>query len=225
MLQPSTLKFLVQLKKNNNKAWFETNRKMYEAAKADFENFVGAVLAKLSERNPAYQNFKPKDCTFRINRDVRFSKDKSPYKTNMGASFNPGGKKAQTASPYFHLDPGGASFVGGGLWMPDPKIVKNIRQEIDYNLPTFKKIVEGRSFKKMFGGLDMRSEFTLTRVPKDYLVDNPAAEYLKLKSYIVMQPLPDEMLTDKKLLKTVVNAFIEMEPMLSFLNQGMIDEV
>jgi uncharacterized protein (TIGR02453 family) len=224
MLQPSTLKFILQLKKNNNKEWFETNRKVYEAAKLDFENFVGAVLAKLSERNPAYQNFKPKDCTFRINRDVRFSKDKSPYKANMGASFNPGGKKAQTASPYFHLQPGGESFVGGGLWMPEPKIVKNIRQEIDYNLPTFKKIVEGRSFKKLFGGIDMSAEYKLTRVPKDYAADNPAAEYLKLKSYTAFQPLTDEMLTDKKLLKTVLNAFIEIEPMLNFLNHGMIEE-
>ena len=105
MLQPSTLNFLKALKKNNNKAWFDKNRKTYEAAKADFAAFVQAVINEFGKKNPAYSSLLAKNCMFRINRDVRFSKDKSPYKSNMGAYFNPGGKKSILAGFYFHTNP------------------------------------------------------------------------------------------------------------------------
>ena len=96
MLQPSTLQFIKELKKNNNKPWFDANRKKYEAAKADFVSWVEILIAAIAKFNPAVASLKAKDCTFRINRDIRFSKDKSPYKTNMGAYIHPGGKKINT---------------------------------------------------------------------------------------------------------------------------------
>ena len=141
MLQKSTVQFLRDLKKNNSKEWFDTNRKKYESAKNDYEALVGDVIKQLSKTDESIAHLEPKQCVFRINRDVRFSKDKSPYKTNMGMYFSKGGKKSFYAGYYFHLQPGG-SFVAGGLWMPMPPELKKVRQEIDYNWEEFKKIVE-----------------------------------------------------------------------------------
>ena len=124
MLQTSTFKFLKDLKKNNNKPWFDKNRKVYEAAKADFISFIQAVIDQHGKKDASIKNLLAKDCLFRINRDVRFAKDKSPYKTNMGASINKGGRKAEnSAGYYFHLEPGGV-FTGGGIWMPMPDELK-----------------------------------------------------------------------------------------------------
>src|ERR1700734_3777017 len=116
MLAVATIKFLKDLKKNNNKPWFESNRKKYEDAKADFSKFIQGIIEKHAKKDKTLKDLKAKDCMFRINRDVRFSKDKSPYKTNFGASINRGGKKSLFAGYYFHCEPG-ESFAGGGLWM------------------------------------------------------------------------------------------------------------
>src|SRR6266567_3625593 len=129
MLQPSTLKFLKELKKNNNKSWFDAHRKEYETAKADFEKFIQSVLDRHSKNDADLKELVAKKCMFRINRDVRFSKDKSPYKTNFGASMNKGGRKSILAGYYFHCEPS-ESFVGGGLWMPMPDDLKKVRTEI-----------------------------------------------------------------------------------------------
>ena len=138
MLQSSTLKFLKALKKNNNKPWFDAHRKEYEQAKGDFTFFIQSVIDKHSKSDPTINSISAKDCMFRINRDIRFSKDKSPYKTNMGAYINRGGKKSLFGGYYFHCEPG-QSFVGGGLWMPMPPELNKVRQEIDYNYAAFKK--------------------------------------------------------------------------------------
>ncbi len=220
MLQPSTLNFLKALKKNNNKPWFETNRKNYEAAKADFAAFVQAVITQFSKKNPEFSSMLAKNCMFRINRDVRFSKDKSPYKTNMGAYFNPGGKKSILAGYYFHGEPGQA-FVGGGLWMPMPPELSKIRQEIDYNYADFKKILAHKKFKSLYGDLSRSAEYTLTRLPKGYEADNPAGEYLKLKSYVALTNLKDTDLTSKDLVKKTVAAFEALQPMIQFINHAL----
>src|SRR5689334_13212529 len=131
MLQSTTIKFLKDLKKNNTKEWFDKNRKVYEAAKKDFTDFVQTMIDKFGKKDESIAAIVAKDCLFRINRDIRFSKDKSPYKTNMGASINKGGRMTMnTAGYYFHLEPGNC-FVGGGLWQPEPDALKKIRQEID----------------------------------------------------------------------------------------------
>jgi uncharacterized protein (TIGR02453 family) len=115
MLSVATIKFLKNLKKNNNKPWFEANRKKYEDAKADFAQFIQSIVEKHAKKDKTLKDLKAKDCMFRINRDVRFSKDKSPYKTNFGASINRGGKKSIYAGYYFHCEPGGAFCWGWNL--------------------------------------------------------------------------------------------------------------
>ena len=220
MLQPSTIKFLKDLKKNNNKPWFDNNRKAYEAAKADFAGFIQQVIDLHSKKDPLIKHLLAKDCTFRINRDIRFSKDKSPYKTNFGASINKAGRKAMNAAGYyFHLEPGGC-FMGGGLYMPMPEELKKVRQEIDYNFATFKKIIGAKKFKSIYGDLDKSPEFLLSRVPKGYEPGNPAAEYLRLKSYIAMVNISDKDLSAKDLVKKTVEAFEALQPFIEFVNNS-----
>jgi uncharacterized protein (TIGR02453 family) len=222
MLKATTLKFLKDLKKNNNKAWFDKNRKVYEEAKADFAAFVQQLIDLHGKKDPSIRNLAAKDCMFRINRDVRFSKDKSPYKTNFGASINKGGKKAMnSAGFYFHLEPG-SCFAGGGLYVPMPEELKKVRQEIDYNYADFKKLLNSKKFKTIYGDLDKSAEYILSRVPKGYEADNPAAEYLRLKSYIAMVPLTDASLTSKDLAKKTVAAFEALQPVIAFINEAIV---
>lgn len=221
MLQSSTIKFLKDLNKNNNKLWFDKNRKVFEAAKADFANFIQSVINQHSKKDPSIKSLLAKDCLFRINRDIRFSKDKSPYKTNFGASINMGGRKAMnSAGYYFHLEPGNC-FAGGGIYMPMPDELKKLRQEIDYNFSDFKKILNAKKFKSVYDHLDKSDEFLLSRVPKGYLPDNPAAEYLKLKSYIAMIRIKDTDLTSKGLVKKTADAFEALRPLIEFINEAI----
>jgi len=221
MLQPSTIKFLKDLKKNNNKPWFEKNRSKYENARADFATFIQAVIDQLGKKDASINNLVAKDCMFRINRDVRFAKDKSPYKSNFGASINKGGRKADsTAGYYFHLSPG-SSFMGGGIWMPSPDALKRLRQEIDYNFADFKKIIDAKKFKATYGDFNKEKEYTLSRVPKGYETDNPAAEYLKMKSYVAITAIKDADLTSKDLVKKTVTAFEVLQPVIEFVNKGI----
>lgn len=220
MLQPSTIKFLKDLKKNNNKPWFDAHRTQYENAKKDYSGFVQTLISKQGVKDPAIAHLTAKDCLFRINRDIRFSKDKSPYKTNFGAYINQGGKKSILGGYYFHLEPG-QSFAGGGLYIPQPEELRKVRQEIDYNFDSFRKIVESRKFKSVFNSLDFSEEYTLSRLPKGYDLENPAAEYLKLKSFIAFVELKDEDLTSKTLLKKTLEAFETLQPLLKFLNTAV----
>jgi uncharacterized protein (TIGR02453 family) len=220
MLQSTTIQFLTNLKQHNNKEWFEQNRKTYEAAKADYLAFVTKVLQELQQIDSTLAGLEPKQCVFRINRDVRFSKDKSPYKTNMGASFSEGGKKVMLAGYYFHCEPG-QSFIGGGLWMPMAPELKKVRQEIDYCFDEFNAIVKAKPFQKLFGGLDQSKEYILSRPPKGYEIDNPAIDYLKLKSFIASAPISDADLTNKQLVKKVIHHFETMMPLIQFLNRAL----
>jgi uncharacterized protein (TIGR02453 family) len=220
MLQTSTLKFLKDLKNNNNKPWFDDNRKRYDTAKEDFLNFVQSVIDNHAKKDPTISQIKAKDCMFRINRDVRFSKDKSPYKTNFGASINRGGRKSSFAGYYFHLQPGEA-FAGGGMWMPASDVLSSVRQEIDYNLKEFKKIISSAKFKSVYGDLYRTDDISLVRVPKGYEAENPAAEFLKLKSYLGTCKLTEKDLTSKDLLKKTTDAFSTLQPLVNFLNRSL----
>ncbi len=181
MLQPATVVFLQKLAKNNNKPWFDKNREAYEAAKDDFEALATEVIDILAGNDPKFKELKAKDCVFRIYRDVRFSKDKTPYKAHLSAGFSRGGKKFQGAGYYLHIEPGGKSYVGGGLWMPEAPMLKAVRQEIDYNYPEFAGIVGDKKFRKT---LDEVSGEKLKTLPQGYTADNPAIEYLKLKGFV-----------------------------------------
>lgn len=219
MLQKSTLEFLIQLNDNNNKVWFDDNRKKYEAAKQDFEAFIAEVLVANTTLIPELEGRKAKDCIFRIFKDVRFSKDKVPYKNNFGAAFGKAEKKTVGAGFYIHLQPGNHNFIGGGIWMPEAETLKAIRQEIDYNFIEFQKIVSKASFQKMFGDLDASEK--LKKCPKDYTDDNPAIEYLKLKSFTVGTAISDKDMLSKEVIAKVVAVVKEMKPLIDFLNQAI----
>lgn len=214
MITKRTLDFLKAIKKNNNREWFEVNRSKYEDAKADFEKFVESLLPLLAKENSKLKDLKVKDCVFRIYRDVRFSKNKAPYKTNFGAYFVEGGKKSSKAGYYIQIEPGN-SFLAGGCWMPEAPVLKAIRQEIDYNLKDFEKIVKGKAFKSRFGEL---SDARLKTTPKGYDADNPAIDYLRQTSFTVTAAIKDKDLVVPTFTKDAAKAYKEMLPFLQFLN-------
>lgn len=215
MLQATTLQFLSKLGKNNNKEWFDKNRDAYATAKEDFEIFVTDILGRLAKTDPAFSQYKAKDCIFRIFRDVRFSKNKAPYKANFGAYFSSTGRKGPGAGYYIHIEPG-KSFAGGGLWMPEGPVLKAVRQEIDYNFGDFKKIINGAKFKKLF---DKMEGETLKTVPQGYAADNPAIDYLKMKSFVVTTKLDDKDITAKTFASKCMDVFTTMSPLVAFLNR------
>ncbi|MBS1778716.1 MAG: DUF2461 domain-containing protein [Bacteroidetes bacterium] len=217
MLQKATIDFLTNLEKNNNKAWFDENRKKYEAAKGDFENFVETVKTALTKLEPALADHKSKDAIFRIFRDVRFSKDKTPYKSHFGAYFSRAGRKAPDAGYYMHIEPG-KSFLAGGMWMPDAPILKKLRQEIDYNFDEFKSIIGKPAFKKQFTKWEGEQLKTL---PQGYTADNPAIEFLKMKSFIVSMPIADKDVLAKDSVKQIEKVYTQMKPLVDFLNRAL----
>jgi uncharacterized protein (TIGR02453 family) len=219
MLQTSTLKFLKDLKKNNNRPWFEKNKSAYLDAKEDVEHFAKKVIEGLGRIDPEIAALQPKDCTFRIYRDVRFSKDKSPYKTNMGAYFNKGGKKSPTAGYYVHFEPG-RCFAAGGLWMPMAPDLNKVRQEIDYNFKEWQDILGSRAFSKNFPD-GMSREDALSRPPKGYTEEDPAIEYLKLKSLIVTHKFKDTDALSASFLKQLLKTYEPIKDLLYFLNRSI----
>lgn len=222
MLQLSTIKFLKDLKKNNNKEWFDANRKIYENAKTDYTVFIDNIIKTHGKKDPGIANLTAKDCLFRINRDIRFSKDKSPYKTNFGASINFGGKKIMKGGYYIHCEPGGGSFVAGGIYMPEAEDLKKVRQEIDYCFDEFKKILSAKSFKTIYGELHTGDDMKLSRPPKGYDENNPAIEFIKLKSFIAMAKFSDDDLTSKDYSKKVLAAFAAVQPLVMFVNRAIV---
>lgn len=220
MISPSTTSFLKALKKNNNKPWFDTHRDKYLDAKYNFEEFVASLLSKMISVDEDLKDLVPKNCTFRINRDIRFSKNKTPYKINLSASFNRGGKKSIYAGYYFHLQPGGNSFVGGGLWRPESVELKKLRQEIDYCFPEFKKIVNTAAFKKNYGELERDENQMLVNVPKGYEKENPAADFLRMKSFVATKNLGDADVLAPKLANEVIQSFKALMPLIKFINRS-----
>jgi len=213
-----TLHFLKNLKSNNNRDWFEKNKDRFLEAKEEHEIFIDKIIkgiAKFDKKIPA--DMKAKDCVFRIYKDIRFSKDKTPYKTNFGASMNPGGKKSLVAGYYLHVEPG-ASFLAGGVYMPEPEMLNAIRQEIDYNSDTFLKILKSASFKKYFKGLD--DEGKLKSAPKGFDKDHPHIEILKNKHFLVSYPLSDKQLIEKGIEVTILAGFKAMHPFLEYLREA-----
>lgn len=215
MIEKSTLQFLSQIKKNNNKPWFEKNRSKYELAKANLTNFSEQMIKGISTFDPSVSAVVPKDTLFRFYRDVRFSKNKSPYKTNMAVYINRDGKKADSPGYYIHIEPGN-SFMATGIWMPEPDTLASIRQEIDYNFPAWKKIITARSFRSGFPD-GLSQEDKLTRPPKGYEKDNPAIDFLLLKSFIVTRTLTNDELTNRSSAKFISKQFSGSKPFIDFL--------
>lgn len=213
------LKFLKDLTRHNDRAWFDTNKSRYLKAKAGFEQVVEAVLNEVLKFDPALAGLDAKKLPFRIYRDVRFSKDKRPYKTNMGAGFSPNGRLVQEPGYYLHVEPGNKSFVAGGIYMPDASNLAKIRQEIDYNPDELNKIIAAKKFRDTFGDFDDFDK--LKTAPKGYPKDHPQIEWLKLKSFIVTMPLTDTQVTDRKFVKVISSACKQIKPLNDYLREAL----
>ena len=215
----TTLHFLKKLKINNNREWFDSNKSEYLASKEIFEEFVSELIKGINKFDKKVSlDLKPKDCTFRIYKDVRFSKDKTPYKNNMSASINPGGKKSNIPGYYFHLEPE-ACFLAGGVYMPMPDVLKAIRQEIDYNPLPLINILKSASFKKEFNGLD--EEDKLKNPPKGFNKDHAHSEILKNKHFIVSRKFENKVILKKEGLSKTLDSFKAMYPFLDYLRKAI----
>lgn len=211
----TTFDFLKKLKLNNNKDWFEKNKNTYLTSKEEFETLVEKLVRNIRKFDKKISpELKAKDCTFRIYKDVRFSKDKTPYKTNVGASINPGGRKSPVAGYYLHIEPGGC-FLAGGMYMPEPEALQAIRQEIDYNSKNLLSIMKSASFKKYFKGLDEINK--LKTAPKGYANDHPHLDLLQHKHYIVSYAISDKLILDKKADSNIISCFKAMHPFIEYL--------
>ncbi|MEQ8474155.1 MAG: DUF2461 domain-containing protein [Marinoscillum sp.] len=209
----NSLKFLEQLALNNSKEWMDANKSWYQDCRKEFISFVDQVLKEMQTFEPAVAGLEGRKCIFRINRDIRFSNDKRPYKVNFGVAISEGGKHSENPSYYFHLQPG-SNFVGGGIYMPPGETLKKIRQEVDYNPEELRKVVDEEEFKKVFGAI--RGE-KLKTAPKGYPKDHPNIEFLKLKSFTVMNELQDKDVASEGLKKVVLEHFKLMKPFNDYL--------
>ena len=210
--------FLELIETNNNRDWFNANRPLYDNAREQFELTVTKIIAGISTFDISIGQLLAKDCTFRIYRDVRFSKDKMPYKTHMGAYMEAGGRKGGKSGYYMHIEPG-KSFIGGGIYMPEPEKLKKVRQEIHYNADEFKKIINHPDFKKAFEKLS--EEDMLKRPPKDFPPDFADISLLKYKSYVVGRTLNDTEVSSDSLASTAIEIFKTMKPFIGFLNRAI----
>lgn len=218
MLHLTTLDFLKKLAKNNNKIWLEKNKESFVKAKEDFENLITELIVGLAKINPSLTGLDPKKCIFRIYRDVRFSKNKEPYKINFGASIGDVGKDLGRPLFYIHVQPGEESFLAGGLYMPDSPTLKKAREYILKNSNSLKKIVQDKKFLREFGGL---SDMKLKTYPKGFAKDHPDLEWIQYTSYIVEKKLKDEELLSKSFVKNSIQSYKILQPFLTYLNKSI----
>jgi uncharacterized protein (TIGR02453 family) len=209
------LDFLIQLQDNNEREWFEQNRGAYETAKEQFEHLINTIIADFRAIEDL-GDITAKDCVMRIYRDVRFSKDKSPYRTNFAAAIALGGKKSSRMPYYLHLAPHDESFIAGGLYMPTPEQLAQFRETIDHDAKPFKALLKHKSFKLLFGEL---SGEKLKTAPQGYTRNHPEIELLRLKQVIATHPLLDETVLDKTFSAQIIEVFTGLKPLLDYLNR------
>lgn len=221
MISKETFTFLKDLKENNYKEWFDQNRMRYTELKKDFERFINVLLAEIAsfDRNSAMTS--AKDSIFRINRDVRFSNNKNPYKTNFGAFVAKGGRKGINAGYYVHVEPG-ECFLAGGIYMPSGPMLKAIRNEIFENITEFKDIINAPSFTKHFGNQFWGEK--LKTAPKGFPKDFADLDYLKYKYYTVVKNEPDKIYWRDDFINEVSIVFKAIYPLNQFLNRA-VEEV
>lgn len=213
------LSFLKDLSKNNNRDWFNANKQQYLVVKLEFENIIDLLTHEIRKFDSGLGTLQAKDCTFRIYRDVRFSKDKSPYKTQMGAFMVPGGKKSGKAGYYFHLEPGNI-FLAGGMYLPPPDILKHVRENIFNNIDEFKSIIQGENFLVQFGAI---SGEKLKMAPKGFSKEFPDMELLKFKSYTIVKIIDHTAINNKNMIETLARNFKSMKAFNHFLNTSLPD--
>ncbi|HKK41172.1 MAG TPA: DUF2461 domain-containing protein [Bacteroidales bacterium] len=215
-INKATLDFLSAVKENNNRDWFLQNKAFYQEAKENFEQVVQQLIKNLLEFEPILKGLEAKTCIYRINRDIRFSNDKSPYKTHFGAFIVRGGRKNgdRFAGYYFHIEPGG-SIAAGGSYMPPSPWLAAIRERIDEEPGKLRRIIEAKEFVNYFGALDGEK---LKTAPKGFTVDHPDIDLLRFKSYLVVNQLDEQLVTSDRLISHVTDVFRAMKPLNDFLN-------
>ncbi|MDR2125935.1 MAG: DUF2461 domain-containing protein [Prevotellaceae bacterium] len=222
MIEKSTLKFLSELSKNNYREWFNNNKDKYESARNNVLDVSKKLYAEISKFDSNIIFDDPKKCMFRIYRDVRFAKNKEPYKTNIGVVFSPDGtKKCQLSSYYMHVEPSN-SFVSCGVYMPDAAMLKTIRLAIYEDFEAFAAIVENKTFQKQFGTL-CRDEDSLNRVPVGFDSSSPAGEYLKLKHFYVFKPFADAEICKNDYVESAAKILKLTKPLNDWLNAAILN--
>jgi uncharacterized protein (TIGR02453 family) len=207
------------LKRHNNREWFQEHKSIYELhVKEPMSTLIEALAAD-------FQRFAPemvataKVSAYRIHRDTRFSKDKSPYKTHVAAVFPRSGLgKHDGAGFYLHIAPSEV-FIGGGLYMPEPEDLRRVRQRIADAPDAFLRIIGSRPFKKLFGGV---TGDQLSRVPRGFSPDHPAAEYLRYRNFLAARSFPADIAVRPRFYKLVVETFKGMVPFVRFLNEPIL---
>jgi uncharacterized protein (TIGR02453 family) len=223
MLSKDTLQFLEDLKANNNRDWFLENKKRYEAFKKDLHQLIGDLLDAMKPLDPSLEMLEVKNCTFRINRDIRFSKDKSPYKSHLGIWISSGAKGMNRSGYYIQIEKG-ASFIAGGLYCPEAEDLKKMRKEIAYFHDDLEAILNEKEFKKEFNNFDRNEKNTLKNPPRGYEKDHPAIELLKLKSFESTQRIDISAVTKKDFVATVSKKLIALKPLNDFINRALTSE-
>ncbi len=221
MLTHHSLQFLRNLEQNNNREWFHTNRKDYEQTKAEFENLCQTILSEIAIFQENLINTSVKSCILRINRDIRFSADKSPYKKYVAAGFGPGGKSSGKVDFYLHIQPNNESFLGGGMWAPTSTQLASFRQEIDYSPHIIKGIIEADIFRNYFDEIHGEK---VKKMPKGYSVDHPDIELLKYKQLFFVHKYTDEVVMDKNFANEVINGCRILKPYLDYINHLFFGE-
>jgi len=216
-IHPETFKFFKELKKNNNKEWFHANKMRYSAIREGFIQFLESVYPYLCEFDPELKGIDIRKSVFRVNRDIRFSKDKSPYKIQMGAYLAKGGRKSTQAGYYLHIEPGN-SFIAGGSYCPPSDILKKIRSEIYYNVKEFKSIINSKNFKSHFGNIQGSK---LVRPPVGFPKDFEEIDLLKFKDYTIFYPVNDKTVMNPSFPDRAIEIFEEMNPFNDFINRAV----
>ncbi|RZJ63988.1 MAG: DUF2461 domain-containing protein [Flavobacterium sp.] len=218
-----SLKFLSDLSQNNHREWFQANQDCYAEYKKDYKNVAEAFITEMALRDESLRHLEFKDCSFRINRDIRFSKDKRPYKNNMAIWLSAGSKKTNLAGYYIHIE-NSAGFLAGGVYWPEAADLKKIRREIDGFYEDLEEILADKEFKKIFGKLDSDENNTLKSSPKDYDKTHPAIEFLKLKSFTASTSLEGVDVTSENFVKEASKKLIVLKPLIEFLNRALTTE-
>ncbi|MEO6630648.1 MAG: DUF2461 domain-containing protein [Mucilaginibacter sp.] len=219
MIQRHTFDFLKDLVENNNREWFQANKERYDAARENVIDFTAELLKLMHKVDPGIDTaLDAKKCVMRIYRDIRFRKDKTPYKNNFGVSIPTKGVRLGGTEYYLQIAPGN-SFIAGGYWMPETTHLKAIRQEIDYNAHELKNIVDDAAFIKLFG--EFRKQEVLKTVPREYGADHENIDLLKLKSFVAFHQFKDEELMKKTAPETIATICSKIYPLNVFLNNAL----
>ncbi len=223
MLSKESIQFLDDLKANNNRDWFLANKKRYEIFKKDYHQLVSGFLDAMKPLDPSLELQEVKNCTFRINRDIRFSKDKSPYKDHLGIWMSSGAKGANRAGYYIHISRN-ESFIAGGFYSPEADELKKVRKEIEFFHDDLEAILNNQKFKSVFGTLDRNESNSLKTAPKGYEKDHPAIELLKLKSFTASQKFDISEATKKDFIAKTTEKLIALKPLNEFINRALTSE-